>query len=1132
MAKDSGPRDANTLWYKDAVVYQVHVRAFYDSNGDGIGDFRGLTSKLDYIQDLGATAIWLLPFFPSPLRDDGYDIADYTSVNPSYGTLNDFKAFLRAAHDRGLRVIIELVLNHTSDQHPWFQRARRANPGSRHRDFYVWSDTPEKYQDARIIFKDFETSNWTWDPVARAYFWHRFYSHQPDLNFENPEVHKATLQALDHWFSMGVDGLRLDAVPYLFEQEGTNCENLPATHEQLRKIRAHVEAHYPDRMLLAEANQWPEDAVAYFGKGDECHAAFHFPVMPRMFMAVQMEDRFPIIDIMQQTPDIPDVCQWFMFLRNHDELTLEMVTDEERDYMYSVYAHNPQARINQGIRHRLSPLLGGNRRKIELLNSLLMSLPGTPVIYYGDEIGMGDNIYLGDRNGVRTPMQWTPDRNAGFSDGNPQQLFLPVIIDHEYHYEAVNVETSQHNLTSLFWWMKRMIALRQQSAVFARGSLRFLLPENNRVLAFIRSHEHETILVVANLSRFVQFVELDLSEFRGYTPTELFGQTPFPRIGELPYMLTLGPHSFYWFSLCPAVEPTLAATDAAPSAAKAADHLPVLTTKDKWHRVLEAKHSASLAKVLPEWLVKRRWFSGKAKAIRGTKIADAVPLENDDNGDQIFLLFVEVEYVNDIPETYLVPVGFATGEAREQMLGDNAPALIATLHVTAGKEATGKETVSGVLYDAFGSEELGRTLLDMIAGRRRAQGVSGSVVGHPLKSFRAIRGPQTDPLSVRSVKTEQSNSTIIYGDRLLLKLFRRLDDGVNPDLEIGRFLTESAHFAHAPKVAGSVDHQGRSGKLSTVGILQEFVRNEGDAWSYTLENVHRFFDRVLAAQRTDPLTKAELPKRGLVAAAADPLPDGARDLCNAYLQSAELLGERTGQMHLALASVPENPDFAPEPFSELYQRSLYQGMRGLARKTLRTLRSKVSTLPEAIQEDARKLLDAESDLLGRFESIVGRKLSGARIRCHGDFHLGQILFTGKDFVIIDFEGEPSRRLSERRIKRSPLRDAAGMIRSFDYAAQTVLLNHVAGVVQKEDFPHFQDWAAFWSQWTSTQFLASYFRTIGSAAFATHGDAVVTTLLNVFLLEKAVYELAYELNNRPTWVQVPLGGILRILESKE
>lgn len=1118
-------KDANLLWYKDAVVYQVHVRSFCDSTADGVGDFRGLMSKLDYIQDLGATAIWLLPFFPSPLRDDGYDIADYTTVNPSYGTLQDFKAFLRAAHDRDLKVIIELVLNHTSDQHPWFQRARLAKPGSRHRNFYVWNDTPQKYQDARIIFKDFEKSNWTWDPVAGAYFWHRFYSHQPDLNFESPDVRKAMLQVLDHWLSMGVDGLRLDAVPYLFEKEGSNCENLPETHAQLREIRAHVDKHYPGRMLLAEANQWPEDAVQYFGDGDECHAAFHFPVMPRMFMAVQMEDRFPIIDIMQQTPEIPESCQWFMFLRNHDELTLEMVTDEERDYMYSVYAHNPQARINQGIRHRLSPLLGGSRRKIELLNSLLMSLPGTPVIYYGDEIGMGDNIYLGDRNGVRTPMQWSPDRNAGFSDGNPQQMFLPVIIDHEYHYEAVNVESSRQNLYSLFWWTKRMIALRQQTPVFARGSLRFLLPENNRVLAYLRCLDHQTILVVANLSRFAQYVELDLSEFRGCTPTELFGQTPFPRIGELPYMLTLGPHSFYWFSLQPVVEPTLSVTEVSPAAPRAADHLPALTAKDKWYHVLDGRGGNALTKLLPEWLQKRRWFSGKAKSIRTASITDTVRLEHDQNGD-VQLLFVEVDYVNDVAETYLLPVGFASGQQATQMIGDNSAALIATLTLTAGKE-----TVSGVLYDAFGNEALGQLMLDMIGGRRRAQGQHGALAGHPLRSFRTLRGSPDDHLAVRSLRAEQSNSTIIYGDRMLLKMFRRLDEGVNPDLEIGRFLTETAHFSNVPQVAGSVDYHPSTGSLSTVGVLQEFVRNEGDAWSYTLENVNRFFDRVLSTHRIDPPDVADLPKNGLVAAAAEPLPPLARDLCNAYLESAALLGQRTGEMHLALASASENPDFVSESFSELYQRSLYQGMRSLARKTIRMLRGKISSLPAGIQSDAQALLKGEQELLLRFESIVGRKLSGARIRCHGDYHLGQVLFTGKDFVIIDFEGEPSRRISERRIKRSPLRDVAGMIRSFDYAAQTVLFNQVSAVVHKDDFPAYQGWAVFWSQWTSAQFLASYLNTVKSSSFATQGTAEVKTLLDVFLLEKAVYELAYELNNRPTWVQVPMGGILRILESR-
>lgn len=1123
---ESLAKDPNLLWYKDAVVYQVHVRTFCDSTSDGAGDFRGLMSKLDYIQDLGATAIWLLPFFPSPLRDDGYDIADYTSINPSYGTLQDFKAFLRAAHDRGLKVIIELVLNHTSDQHPWFQRARRSKPGSRHRDFYVWSDTPEKYKDARIIFKDFEHSNWSWDPVAGAYYWHRFYNHQPDLNFENPDVMRAVYQVLNHWLSMGVDGLRLDAVPYLFERDGTNCENLPETHAILKEIRAYVDEHYPDRMLLAEANQWPEDAVAYFGEGDECHAAFHFPVMPRMFMAVQMEDRFPIIDIMLQTPEIPDVCQWFMFLRNHDELTLEMVTDEERDYMYSVYAHNPQARINMGIRRRLAPLLGGNRRKIELLNSILMSLPGTPVIYYGDEIGMGDNIYLGDRNGVRTPMQWSPDRNAGFSDGNPQQMFLPVIIDHEYHYEAVNVETQQRNPFSLFWWTKRLIAMRQQSAVFARGSLEFLLPENNRVLAYVRTLDHQTILVVANLSRFSQFVELDLSEFRGCTPTELFGQTPFPRIGELPYLLTLGPHSFYWFSIQQCREPSLADTEPATDPAHGAEELPVLRAKDKWQQVLDGKGRDSLAKLLPDWLVKRRWFSGKAKAIRGAVIADIVPLDGDTMPAQVNLLFVQIDYVNDTPETYLLPVGFATGLQATQLRGDNSPAMLATLEVSVGKQTT-----TGVLYDAFGDEGLGQLMLDLIGGRRKAQGRVGKLAGHPLRAYRELRGPVEEHLAVRALKSEQSNSTIIYGDRLLLKMFRRLDVGMNPDLEIGRFLTESGSFSHSPQFAGSVEYHDAADKPSTVGILQAFVQNEGDAWSYTLENVNRFFDRVLTTRRTEKPTAAEMPPKEALRTSSEAVPPLARELCNSYLESAALLGQRTAELHLALASAPENPDFAPESFSELYQRSVYQGMRGLARKTLRTMHSKVKDLPEETQGDAQALLAAEQKLIDRLQSIVGRKLSGSRIRCHGDYHLGQVLFTGKDFVIIDFEGEPSRRLSERRIKRSPLRDVAGMIRSFDYASQSVLLNQITGIIQKEELPVFQEWASYWSKWASSQFLTAYLKTVGTADFATQRAEEIQALLDVFLLEKAVYELAYELNNRPTWVQVPLGGILHILKSE-
>lgn len=603
--------EIDALWYKDAIIYEVHVRAFFDSDGNGIGDFRGLTEKLDYLQDLGITAIWLLPFYPSPLKDDGYDIADYTDVHPIYGTLQDVRVFVREAHRRGLRVITELVCNHTSDQHPWFQRAREARPGSAVRNFYVWSDTTEKYKDARIIFKDFEHSNWSWDHVAEAYYWHRFYAHQPDLNFDNPQVRKAIFRVMDFWLRMGIDGLRLDAIPYLYEREGTNCENLPETHVFLKELRRYVDERYENRMFLAEANQWPEDAVAYFGNGDECHMSFHFPLMPRLFMSVYMEDRFPIIDILRQTPEIDASCQWAVFLRNHDELTLEMVTDEERDYMYRVYARDRQARINLGIRRRLAPLLGNHRRKIELMNGLLFSLPGTPVIYYGDEIGMGDNIYLGDRNGVRTPMQWSADRNAGFSRANPQQLYLPINIDPEYHYETVNVEAQRNNPHSLLWWMKRLIALRRRYKAFGRGTIDFLHPENRKVLSFIRRYEDEIILVVANLSRFVQCVELDLAEFLGLMPVEMFGRVDFPPIGELPYFITLGPHSFYWFSLEPQRVPGIS------TGGTSGDYIiPTLTVQGSWDRIVHSNGHQMLIKLLPQYLQARRWFRSKLAGSR------------------------------------------------------------------------------------------------------------------------------------------------------------------------------------------------------------------------------------------------------------------------------------------------------------------------------------------------------------------------------------------------------------------------------------------------------------------------------------------------------------------------------------
>ncbi|MFW5968098.1 MAG: maltose alpha-D-glucosyltransferase, partial [Persicimonas sp.] len=631
--------EQNPLWYKDAIIYELHVRAFHDSNGDGIGDFRGLTQKLDYLQDLGITAIWLLPFYPSPLRDDGYDIADYRQVHPDYGTLEDFKEFLDEAHARGLRVITELVVNHTSDQHPWFQRARRAEPGSPERDFYVWSDTPDKYSEARIIFQDFEHSNWAWDSVAQAYYWHRFYSHQPDLNFDNPQVRQAILDVLDYWLEMGVDGMRLDAVPYLFEREGTNCENLPETHAFLKDLRAHVDDNYDDRMLLAEANQWPEDAAAYFGDGDECHMNFHFPVMPRLYLALQQEDRFPIVDIMEQTPEIPDNAQWAIFLRNHDELTLEMVTDEERDFMYRAYAREARARVNLGIRRRLAPLLEKSRRRIELMNALLFALPGTPVIYYGDEIGMGDNIFLGDRNGVRTPMQWSGDRNAGFSRTNPQQLYLPVIIDPEYHYEAVNVEVQQSNPNSILWWTKRLLALRKRFKAFARGSTRFLRPDNRKVLVILREYEDEKLLVVANLSRFSQYCELDMSEFDGMVPVELFGRTLFPPIGDLPYFLTLGPHAVYWFSLEEHEEARQGWAIEEPAEPVHMHLEPVRRTSD----LFAGKTRHRVEGALADFLRRQRWFRSKGAYIRDVDLRDIVRLQTE--ALDVFLCLVAVETI-------------------------------------------------------------------------------------------------------------------------------------------------------------------------------------------------------------------------------------------------------------------------------------------------------------------------------------------------------------------------------------------------------------------------------------------------------------------------------------------------------
>jgi maltose alpha-D-glucosyltransferase/alpha-amylase len=1099
------------LWYKDAIIYELHPRAFFDSNGDGVGDFKGLAQRLDYLQDLGITAIWLLPFYPSPLKDDGYDIADYTGVHPAYGALHDFREFLREAHARGLRVITELIVNHTSDQHPWFQRARRAKPGSRWRDFYVWSDAPDRYKDARIIFKDFEPSNWSWDPVAKAYYWHRFYAHQPDLNYDNPAVRRAILHVVDFWLGMGIDGLRLDAVPYLYEREGTNCENLPETHALLKELRRHIDRKFKNRMLLAEANQWPEDAVAYLGSGDECHMAFHFPSMPRLFMAIRMESRFPIIDILTQTPTIPETCQWALFLRNHDELTLEMVTDEERDYMYRVYAHDPHARINLGIRRRLAPLLGNDRRRIELMNALLFSLPGTPVIYYGDELRMGDNFYLGDRNGVRTPMQWSADRNAGFSRANPQRLYLPIIIDPEYHYEAVNVEAQQNNPHSLLWWMKRLIALRKRFKAFGRGSLEFLHPDNHKVLGFVRRYQEECVLVLANLSRFVQGVELDLSNYKGLVPVELFGRTEFPVIGESSYFITLGPHTFYWFALEPPRTPEiqLPTPEVRP---------PNLEVSGSLKKLFQGEAKVALEAILPSYLKARRWFGGKARRMKSVQILEAITVPFDFS--EAFLTLVQVDYAEGDPDIYVLPLTTAFGEAAVRMRESFPHPLLANLRLTS-KAATQREP--GILYDALYEKNFTGMLLDLIVRHRRLRGIKGDIIASPTHALRHLGSDKVAALEPAVMKVEQSNTSVVYGGEFILKLFRRSEEGVNPDLEIGRFLTEQTTFAYVPPVVGAIEYRCKDGESMTLGILQAFVPNVGDAWSYTLDSLSHYFERALAQPGAHV---PETPQKPLLDLLDDDPPILARELLGSYLESARLLGERTAQLHIALASSAEDPNFAPEPFSTLYQRSIYQSVQSQVGQVFQLLRDRLKKLPDNVRAGAQTVLDLEAEVRRRYRAILQRKINTTRIRTHGDYHLGQVLYTGRDFVIIDFEGEPARPLSQRRIKRSPLRDVAGMLRSFHYASYAALYGQVPGV-RPEDFVALEPWAHFWYTWVSATFLKAYVAAANHASFIPEERADRQVLLDVFLLEKAIYELGYELNNRPQWLQVPLQGIMQL-----
>jgi maltose alpha-D-glucosyltransferase/alpha-amylase len=1095
QAAEAAPAHDPALWYKDAVIYQLNVKAFFDSDNNGIGDFKGVAQKLDYVKELGVNTIWLMPFYPSPLRDDGYDISEYENVHPQFGTLDDFKLMLDEAHKRDLKVITELVINHTSDQHPWFQRARTAPPGSPERDFYVWSDSDTKYSGTRIIFTDTEKSNWTWDPVAKAYYWHRFFSHQPDLNFDNPLVLEAVFRTMRFWLDLGVDGFRLDAIPYLIERDGTNNENLPETHAIIKQLRAAIDANYPNRFLLAEANQWPEDVREYFGEGDECHACYHFPLMPRMYMAIAQEDRFPVVEIMAQTPEIPPNCQWTVFLRNHDELTLEMVTSKERDYMYSTYAADPQARINLGIRRRLAPLLDNDVDRIQLMNSLLLSMPGSPIIYYGDELGMGDNVFIGDRNGVRTPMQWSPDRNAGFSRADPQRLYLQPIMDPIYGFMAVNVESQLRDPSSLLQWMRRMLAVRKTSQAFGRGSLSFLNPGNRKVLAYLREYGDDVILCVANLARSAQPVELDLSRYKGRVPVEMMGRTSFPPIGELPYLLTLAAHGFYWFRLSTDVAVPAWHTQSLP-----AEERPVVVLFDNWFSLfrdqvvpwrigLAVKTREQFETgVLPGWVATQRWYASKGEPVQRAALADNVIWEH--GGDSWLLSVVELKGP---PETQVafVPLALAWEERDEERT------RLLAVHAVARVR---QQAQVGVMGDAFADEAFCRALLAAMAADTELKTEHGRVRFKPTLAFRALAGDDLAALPVGRPQAQSSNTVVTFGERLLLKGYRRLRRGINPEVEVGRFLTEVARFPQCAALAGVLEYTADDGTPMTLATVQGYVANQGDGWSLTLAYLQRYFEQRRSSSEPEPA-----------------------DVHGGFLALASTLGRRTAELHLAFATPSGEPAFDPEPMAEADFSADRNRVVADVRSTLALLRQRLGQLPPAEQSAAQILLSLEPALQALAErgAAVQRAL---KTRFHGDYHLGQVLVTKNDFVIIDFEGEPGRTLEERRAKQSPLRDVAGMLRSFAYAAQSALRS--AATAGPEPLQPLEQPALRWQQQTAEAFLRGYDE-------AARGRGLYQSLqpgaglLGLYELEKALYELRYELNNRPDWVSIPLQGLLAL-----
>jgi maltose alpha-D-glucosyltransferase/alpha-amylase len=999
--------NADALWYKDAVIYQMHVKAFHDANGDGIGDFAGLAQRLDYIQELGVNTIWLLPFYPSPLRDDGYDIAHYTDVHPDYGTIEDFRAFIDEAHRRGLKVITELVINHTSDQHPWFQAARRAPPGSPERDFYVWSDTDKTFAGTRIIFTDTESSNWAWDPLAGQYYWHRFFSHQPDLNHNNPAVVDAVIEVMRFWLDMGVDGMRLDAIPYLCVREGTNNENLPETHAVLKRMRAVVDANYQGRMFLAEANQWPEDVREYFGDGDECHVAYHFPLMPRIFMAVALEDRYPIAEIMRQTPDIPDNCQWAIFLRNHDELTLEMVTDKERDYMYRMYAQEPRMRVNVGIRRRLAPLLNNDVDRIKLMNSLLLSMPGSPIIYYGDEIGMGDNIYIGDRNGVRTPMQWSVDRNAGFSRADPQRLYLPLIMDPIYGYQAVNVEAQGRDPSSLLNWTRRILAVRRQQHAFGRGSLEFVRPQNRKIIAYVRAFEQEIILCVANLSQTAQAVELDLAKFKGRVPVEMMGRNAFPPIGDLPYFLTLPAHGFFWLLLSDTERPPAWHVEVLP-----ATELPVLVMPDGLSTLLPAHAQGpdrSVGRrtqqhlereVLPEYLRPRAWFDNSKPYLSSTRLGARL-LWTTAQGS--FLLSLIDVNSGETADQYILPLALAFED-------EPASGALRTVEWTLAKIRAHARV--GVLIDAFANPAFCLAIARGVDANARLAFEGGELRFHSTEALTVPIAPRLE--HVQQLSPDNHNTMVLLGESIALRVYRRVEPGINPDAEMARFLTRQG-FANVASLLGHVDLVRANSEPAMLVALYTYIGNQGSVADYAVNHLERF---AASLSGETPISQHD-----------------AHSLFNAQMRT---LGCRIGEMHIALSSNTDDPAFAAEKATAADLSQWYRQVSDDARHAMHSLQQHSASLPEQSRARARHLLDESSHVASRIQHLLARPLHSLRIRCHGDLSLQKLLVVANDFVVTDFEGDLSMPLATRRQKQFPLHDVADVIVSFDQVSSMAI----------------------------------------------------------------------------------------------